>query len=112
FSPVLRKPKTTAFATSTANLIDQRFLSAILVGSSLSPMLLNLPSLVHVCTVLVGWGLAIIVTPFSVISVMAARFSGIPTLVISLRANLAFVLVSIGSAALVLGSATWLLQDR
>nr|WP_245176256.1 hypothetical protein [Cupriavidus sp. AcVe19-6a] len=25
FSPVLRKPKTTAFATSTANLIDQRF---------------------------------------------------------------------------------------
>ncbi len=87
-------------------------LSAILVGSSLSPMLLNLPSLVHVCAVLVGWGLAIIVTPFSVVSLMAARFSGIPILIISLRANLAFVLVSMGGAALVLGSATWLLQEH
>ena len=85
-------------------------LSALLVGSSLSPQLLGLPALVHVCAVLIGWGLAIIVTPFSVISLMAARFSGIPLLVVSLRANLVYVLICIGSAALVLGAAASLLQ--
>ncbi|WP_306545793.1 hypothetical protein [Malikia spinosa] len=78
-------------------------LSAVLVGSSLTPAVLGMPPLVHLCSVLVGWGLAIITTPFSVLSLMAARFSGIPILVISLRANLAFVLVSMGGAALVLG---------
>lgn len=84
-------------------------LSALLVGSSLSPGLLGLPVWVHVCAVLIGWGLAIIVTPFSVISLMAARFSGIPLLVISLRANLVYVLVCMGSAALVLGAAASML---
>lgn len=85
-------------------------LSALLVGSSLSPVLLGLPALVHMCAVLIGWGLAIIVTPFSVISLMAARFSGAHILVVSLRANLVYVFVSMGSAALVLGWTASLLQ--
>lgn len=87
-------------------------LSAMLVGSSLAPALLGLPPMVHLCAVLVGWGLAIIVTPFSVLSLMAARFSGIPILVISLRANLAFIFIGLGSAALVLGLAASLLQKH
>lgn len=78
-------------------------LCAVLVGSSLTPTLLNLPPMAHLCAVLVGWGLAIIVTPFSVLSMMAARFSGIPVLTVSLRANLVFVAISLGGAAMILG---------
>jgi hypothetical protein len=78
-------------------------LCAVLVGSSFTPQLLNLPSLAHLCAVLVGWGLAIIITPFSVLSMMAARFSGIPVLTISLRANLFFVVICLTGAAMILG---------
>ena len=78
-------------------------LCAVLVGSSLTPELLKLPSLAHLCAVLVGWGLAIIVTPFSVLSMMAARFSGIPILTVSLRANLFFVAICLSGAAMILG---------
>ncbi len=78
-------------------------LCAVLVGSSLTPTLLNLPPMAHLCAVLVGWGLAIIVTPFSVLSMMAARFSGMPVLTVSLRANLVFVAICLGGAAMILG---------
>jgi hypothetical protein len=78
-------------------------LCAVLVGSSFSPQLLNLPSLAHLCAVLVGWGLAIIITPFSVLSMMAARFSGISVLTISLRANMFFVVLCLAGAAMILG---------
>lgn len=78
-------------------------LCAVLVGSSLTPSLLNLTPLAHLCAVLVGWGLAIIVTPFSVLSMMASRFSGIPVLKISLHANLIFVIICLGGASMILG---------
>lgn len=78
-------------------------LSAVLVASTLTASQLNLLPMVHLCAVLVGWGLAIIVTPFSVISIMGARFSGLPILDISLKSNLAFVLWSVAGATLVLG---------
>lgn len=80
-------------------------LSAILVGSSFSPALLGLPPLVHLCAVLVGWGLSIIATPFSVLSILASRFSGIPILIISLRANMSFVTCAVCGAVLALGFA-------
>lgn len=86
-------------------------LSAILVASSFTPQLLGLPVIAHLCAVLVGWGLAIIITPFSVLSLMASRYSGIPILTISLRANLWFALLSVLSSALVLGGLTYLLQS-
>lgn len=78
-------------------------LSAIIVGASLGPAQLGLPMLPHLSAVLVGWGLAIIVTPFSVISALASRWSGIPLLTISLRANALFVLLALGSSASLLG---------
>lgn len=78
-------------------------LCAVLVGSSLTPTLLNMPPMAHLCAVLVGWGLAIIVTPFSVLSMMAARFSGMPVLTVSLRANLVFVAICLCGAATILG---------
>ncbi len=83
-------------------------LSAVLVASTLTASQLNLLPLVHLCAVLVGWGLAIIVTPFSVISIMAARFSGLPILDISLKSNFAFVLWSVAGATFVLGLANTL----
>ena len=78
-------------------------LSAVLIGSSFSPQLLGLPVVAHLCAVLAGWGLAIIVTPFSVLSLMASRYSGIPILVISLRANLVFVTLAVLISSLLLG---------
>lgn len=78
-------------------------LSAVLIGSSFSPQLLGLPVVAHLCAVLAGWGLAIIVTPFSVLSLMASRYSGIPILVISLRANLLFVTLAVLVSSLLLG---------
>lgn len=80
-------------------------LSAVLVASTLTAPLLGLAPLVHLCGVLVGWGLAIIVTPFSVISITGARFSGLPILTLSLKANLSFVLWALVGAALTLGFA-------
>jgi hypothetical protein len=78
-------------------------LSAVIVGASLGPVPLGLPVLAHLSAVLVGWGLAIIVTPFSVLSALASRWSGIPVLVISLRANALFVLLALGTSASLLG---------
>ena len=78
-------------------------LSAVIVGASLGPSLLGLPVLAHLSAVLVGWGLAIIVTPFSVVSALASRWSGLPVLVVSLRANAVFVLLALGSSAALLG---------
>jgi hypothetical protein len=78
-------------------------LSAVIVGTSLTLDLLGIPLLVHLTAVLVGWGLAIIVTPFSVLSLMASRWSGIPVLVISLRANAWFVLLALITSAALLG---------
>lgn len=78
-------------------------LSAVIVGASLGPAQLGLPVLAHLSAVLVGWSLAIIVTPFSVVSALASRWSGIPVLVISLRANATFVLLALGTSACMLG---------
>lgn len=78
-------------------------LSALIVSGSLGPAQLGLPVLAHLNAVLVGWSLAIIVTPFSVVSALASRWSGIPVLVISLRANAAFVLLALDTSACLLG---------
>lgn len=95
------------FVTGTIVLLSATaihpMLSAVLVGSSFSPMLLGLPVVAHLCALLTGWGLAIIVTPFSVLSLMASRHSGIPILTISVRANLVFVLLAIAVSSLLLG---------
>lgn len=78
-------------------------LSAVIVGASLGPAQLGLAVLAHLSAVLVGWSLAIIVTPFSVLSALASRWSGIPVLVISLRANAVFVLLALALSAGLLG---------
>lgn len=81
-------------------------LCAVIVGSGLSPALLGLPTMVHVTALLIGWGLAIIVTPFSVLSLLAARWSGVHVLAISLRANIGFVLLALLISSCLLGAMT------
>jgi hypothetical protein len=107
-STVAGSPELACLTVSTAIVLLSAFalhpmLSAVIVGASLGPALLGLPELAHLSAVLVGWGLAIIVTPFSVVSALASRWSGIPVLVISLRANAVFVLLALGSSATLLG---------
>ena len=83
-------------------------LCAVIVGTSLDPITLGLPLPVHLTALLVGWGLAITITPFSVLSLMASRWSGVPVLTISLRANGGFVALALLVSSLLLGAlAVW-----
>lgn len=86
-------------------------LCAVIVGTSLDPTTLGLPLPVHLTALLVGWGLAITITPFSVLSLMASRWSGLPVLTISLRANGGFVMLALLVSSALLGAlAAWIGQ--
>jgi len=84
-------------------------LCAVIVGTSLDPATLGLPLPVHLTALLVGWGLAITITPFSVLSLMASRWSGVPVLTISLRANSLFVALALLVSSVLLGALATLL---
>lgn len=81
-------------------------LSSIVVASGFTASLMGLPPTAHMLSVLTGLGLAVILTPFSAVSLMASRFSGIPVLTISLRSHLGFALVALLLASLILGGAS------
>lgn len=78
-------------------------LSGIVVATAFSASALALNPTVHVLAVLVGLGLAVIMTPFSVVSLMASRFSGVPLLTISVRANLGYAVLCAIFSSLILG---------
>lgn len=78
-------------------------LSAVIVGSTLTPSLLGTPLVPHLSAVLAGWALAIILSPYSVISALANRWSGIPIVSVSLCANALYALLALGVSATVLG---------
>ncbi len=78
-------------------------LCGIVVATGFSASALNLAPVVHVLAVLAGLGLAVIMTPFSVVSMMASRFSGLPLLVVSMRAHLAYVVLCMALSSLILG---------
>jgi hypothetical protein len=79
-------------------------LSAVLIASSFPPALLHLPPLPHLCAILVGWAVAGAFTPFSIVNLMASRYSGVPLATISTRANAVFALLSLALAACALGT--------
>jgi len=79
-------------------------LSAVLVATCLPPDIMGLAATAHLASVLVGWSMGVAMTPFSVVSVMASRLSGIPLLSISLKANFIFVATSVVAASLLLGN--------
>ena len=78
-------------------------LSAVLIASCFPPALLGLPMLPHLAAILVGWAVAGAVTPFSMVALMASRYSGFSIYAISVRANHWFAVLCMGSAALALG---------
>ncbi|MDM0066838.1 hypothetical protein [Variovorax sp. J31P207] len=78
-------------------------LSAIVVASAFHAEALGLSPIAHLLAVLCGLGLAVIVTPFSVVSLTASRFSGLPLLTVSVRSHVAFAAVKLLLVALLLG---------
>lgn len=88
-------------------------LSGIVVATGFSAAALHLAPVVHVLAVLAGLGLAVIMTPFSVISLMASRFSGLPLLAVSMRAHLAFVALCMALSSFILsGMNGWFQHNR
>jgi hypothetical protein len=77
-------------------------LSAVLLASTLTPSALALPALPHFSAVLVGWGLAVSLTPFSVVNLAASRLSGIALMRISVGANWHFTAICLALAAFLL----------
>ncbi|HET9653132.1 MAG TPA: hypothetical protein VFP36_13110, partial [Usitatibacter sp.] len=62
-------------------------LTSVFLASTFTPPVLGLPPIVHFCTILAGWGLSAALTPFSVLSMTASRFSGLSLARISIVAN-------------------------
>lgn len=77
-------------------------LSAVLLASTLKPSMLALPALPHFGAVLMGWGLAASLTPFSVLNLTASRQSGIALMQISVGANWRFTMVCLVLVTLIL----------
>ena len=79
-------------------------LSVVLIASSFPPALLGLAPLPHLASILVGSAVASTVSPFSMISLMASRYSGLSVYAISVQTNRAFTLLCLGLAAILLGT--------
>jgi hypothetical protein len=71
-------------------------LSSVFLASTMTPQLLGLPPIAHMAAILAGWGLSASVTPFSVLSLTASRYSGEGLYQISLGRNAAFAVVTSG----------------
>ena len=69
-------------------------LSAVFLASTITPQVLGLPPLTHMAAILVGWGLAAVVAPFSVLSLTAARYAGTSIYDISFGRNWLFTLMT------------------
>ena len=69
-------------------------LTTVFLASTLSPAVLNLPPLTHMAALLTGWGLSATLTPFSVLSLTAARYAGTSLYQISIGRNWLFVLIN------------------
>ena len=78
-------------------------LAGILVATAFPAASMGLPPAAHLLAVLSGLALAVIVTPFSVMSLTASRFSGLPLWTVSVRTHLGFTVVKLLLVAAFLG---------
>lgn len=85
-------------------------LTAVFMASTLTPQVLALPPLAHMAAILAGWGLSASVTPFSVLSLTASRYSGLGLYQISLGKNWAFALLNAALACLLLTALAFALR--
>lgn len=77
-------------------------LSAVFLASTMTPALLGLPPIAHMAAILAGWGLSASMSPFSVLSLTASRYSGEGLYQISLGRNAAFALTAAGVVCVLL----------
>jgi hypothetical protein len=78
-------------------------LSVVLVATCFPPALVGLPVVPHLLAIMVGWSVSGTVSPFSMLSLMASRYSGASIYAVSVRANHLFALLCMGIAAVALG---------
>lgn len=84
-------------------------LTAVFLASTITPDVLQLSPLVHVTAILVGWGLSASLTPFSVLSLTASRYTGEGLYRISVARNWLFALVnSLVACAALTAVAVWM----
>jgi hypothetical protein len=79
-------------------------LSVVLVATCFPPALVGLPVVPHLLSIMVGWSVSGTVSPFSMLSLMASRYSGASIYAVSVRANHLFALLCMGIAAVALGT--------
>jgi hypothetical protein len=85
-------------------------LTAVFLATTITPEVLQLSPIVHVSAILTGWGLSACMTPFSVLSLTASRYTGDSPYQISLARNARFALVNAVLSCAVLGVASYLLR--
>jgi len=78
-------------------------LSVVLVATCFPPALIGLPVVPHLLAIMVGWSVSGTVSPFSMLSLMASRYSGASIYAVSVRANHLFALLCMGIGAVALG---------
>lgn len=83
-------------------------LSAVLVASSLPPQVLHLAPVAHLAAILAGWAISTCSTPFSMMALMASRFSGLSILAVTTRLNRVYALLCLVIASVALGLASGL----
>lgn len=86
----------------TALLGIHPVLTAVFLATTISPAVLGLPPILHVCAILTGWGISAVLTPYSVLSLTASRYSGETLYQISLGRNSRFALINAVVACLLL----------
>jgi len=87
-------------------------LSAVLVASSLPPSVVHLAPIPHLAAILVGWSIASCATPFSMMALMASRYSGFSIYAVTVRVNHVYAVLCLGMAAVALGVASMLARAQ
>lgn len=85
-------------------------LTSVFLASTITPEVLNLPPVAHMAALLTGWGLSAALTPFSVLSLTAARYAGTSLYQISFGMNWRFALATSLLASLLLMVVTTLVR--
>lgn len=85
-------------------------LTSVFLASTFTPALLHIPDLPHMAAILTGWCLSAIVTPYSVLSLTASRYSGNTLYQISVGRNWQFALISAVFSCVALMILNWLMH--
>lgn len=109
-SPFLACFALIAIVIGLAFLAVHPVLTVVLVGTALPPAMVGLPVTVHMSAILVAWGVASYATPFSMIALMAHRYSGYSVTTVTVNLNRGFAVIYLGLATLFLGTIATVLR--